>query len=201
MKELEALLFDGVIKQRKIRYINGQDYPYTRKMDDKAWVANTNWPSTSSPPSATTMTISRCSACRAWGATNCGWSCPPMSRFMQDLTMHKRTEKYIRQNSNTQQEIVKRILDAKGFQNTERLRSYCNALKILLGQAQLIINAGDVEVGGEDGQARILKGFHQLIEITYPNLRMLRDVPFNEADVGKYLRHSRTACWATTPPA
>jgi hypothetical protein len=43
--------------------------------------------------------------------------------------MHKRTEKYIRQNSNTQQEAVKRILDAKGFQNTERLAICGNAPK------------------------------------------------------------------------
>lgn len=36
LKELESLLFDGVIKQRKIRHSNGQDYAYTRKMDDRA---------------------------------------------------------------------------------------------------------------------------------------------------------------------
>ena len=32
MKQLEGLLFDDVIRQRKIRYENGQDYGYTRKM-------------------------------------------------------------------------------------------------------------------------------------------------------------------------
>ena len=35
LKELEVLLFDGAIRQRKIRYENGQDYSYTRKMDDR----------------------------------------------------------------------------------------------------------------------------------------------------------------------
>lgn len=34
----------------------------------------------------------------------------------------------------------------------------------------------------------ILKGFEHLIQSTYPNLRMLRDVPYNEADIGKHLR-------------
>jgi hypothetical protein len=62
--------------------------------------------------------------------------------------MYKRTEKYIRQNSNTQQEAVKRILDAKGFQNTERLAgATCKARQSLLGKAKLIINAGDIDVG------------------------------------------------------
>jgi hypothetical protein len=49
LKNLETLLFDGVIKQRKIRYSNGQDYPFTRKMDDRRRAASTSWPSTSSP--------------------------------------------------------------------------------------------------------------------------------------------------------
>ena len=48
-----------------------------------------------------------------------------------------------------------------------------------------------MDVSSEDGQTRILKGFHHLIETTYPNLRMLRDVPFNEADIGKHLRHGQ----------
>ena len=55
----------------------------------------------------------------------------------------------------------------------------------------MIINAADVEATSSDGQARILKGFYQLIETTYPNLRMLRDVPFNENDIGKYLRQAQ----------
>ena len=102
--------------------------------------------------------------------------------------MHKRTEKYIRQNSNTQQEAVKRILDAKGFQNNERLSDLQIRARALLGKASLIINAADVDVSSEEGQTRVLKGFDQLIQTTYPNLRMLRDVPFNEADIGKHLR-------------
>lgn len=120
---------------------------------------------------------------------------------MQDLTMYKRTEKYIRQNSNTPQEAVKRILDAKGFQNTERLNDLQVRAKGLLGKATLIINAADVDVSSEDGQTRVLKGFEHLLQSTYPNLRMLRDVPFNEADIGKYLcRGWKTGCSPMTLP-
>src|SRR3546814_6186657 len=94
---------------------------------------------------------------------------PADVRFMQDLAMHKRTEKYIRQNSNTQQETVKRILDAKGSQNTERLNDLQVRARELLGKARLIINASDVNVGGEDGQTRVLKAFEQLEKTAYPN--------------------------------
>jgi hypothetical protein len=113
-------------------------------------------------------------------------------RLVRDLLMYKRTEKYIRQNvSVAQQEIVKRILNDKGFQNRERLVEIETRLQQLLGQAKLIINSGDVDVSGDDGQARILRGFHKLIEYSYPNLRMLRGVAYNEGDVGNYLRHSK----------
>jgi len=78
-----------------------------------------------------------------------------------------RTETYIRQNSSTQQEAVKRILDSKSFQNTERLADIQERAKQLLAGAQLIINAADIEAPSTDGQTRILKGFYQLIETTY----------------------------------
>ena len=49
-----------------------------------------------------------------------------------------------------------------------------------------------MDVGSEDGQARVLKGFEQLVQTVYPNLRMLRDdVVFAEADIGKHLRMAK----------
>ena len=94
---------------------------------------------------------------------------------MQDLTMYKRTEKYIRQNSNTSQEAVKAHLDAKGFQNTERL----NDLQVrarLLGKGH-----ADHQCGGRRRQFRRRPNASaQRVRApaavsTYPNLRMLRD--------------------------
>ena len=36
-----------------------------------------------------------------------------------------------------------------------------------------------------------MRGFHELIARTYPNLRMLRGITYTEADIGNYLRHSK----------
>lgn len=188
IKELETLLFDGVIKQRKIRYSNGQDYAYTRKMDDRALSREHELAIHIITPLSDNFDNITLQRMQSMGRDELRVVLPADARFMQDLTMHKRTEKYIRQNSNTQQEAVKRILDAKGFQNTERLGDLQVRAKALLGKAALIINAADVDVSSEDGQTRALKGFEHLIQSTYPNLRMLRDVPFNEVDVGKHLR-------------
>lgn len=188
VKELETLLFDGVIKQRKIRHSNGQDYPYTRKMDDRALSREHELAIHIVTPLSDNFDNLTLQRMQSMGRDELRIVLPADARFMQDLTMHKRTEKYIRQNSNTQQEAVKRILDAKGFQNTERLSDLQIRARALLGKASLIINAADVDVSSEEGQTRVLKGFDQLIQTTYPNLRMLRDVPFNEADIGKHLR-------------
>ncbi len=188
LKELETLLFDGVIKQRKIRHSNGQDYPYTRKMDDRALSREHELALHIVTPLSDNFDNLTLQRMQSMGRDELRVVLPADARFMQDLSMHKRTEKYIRQNSNTQQEAVKRILDAKGFQNTERLNDLQVRARALLGKAALIINAADVVVSSEDGQTRVLKGFDHLIQVTYANLRMLRDIPFNEADIGKHLR-------------
>lgn len=88
----------------------------------------------------------------------------------------------------SQQPFSKRFEHLVGVIGGERLSDLQTRARALLGKAQLIINAADVDVSSEDGQTRALKGFDQLLQVTYPNLRMLREVPFNEADVGKHLR-------------
>jgi hypothetical protein len=191
IKELETLLFDGVIKQRKIRYENGQDYAYTRKMDDRSLSRDSELAIHIVTPLSDNFDNLTVQRMQSMGRDELRVVLPADARFMQDLTLHKRTEIYIRQNSSTQQEAVKRIIDAKGFQNTERLADLQDRAKELLGKAHLIINAADVEATSSDGQARILKGFYLLIETTYPNLRMLRDVPYSENDIGKHLRHAQ----------
>lgn len=192
MAELERLVFDHVIKQRKIRFENGQDYPYSRKMDDRLQGRESELAIHIITPfneSAGNDTVQRM---QSMGRDELRVVLPEDERLVRDLLMYKRTERYIRQNvSVAQQEIVKRILNDKGFQNRERLVEIENRLQQLLGQAKLIINSGDVEVAGEDAQTRIVRGFHQLVEYSYPNLRMLRGVAYNEGDVGNYLRHSQ----------
>lgn len=192
LAELEKLVFDHVIRQRKIRYENGQDYPYSRKMDDRLQGREYELAIHVITPFSESVGNETVQRMQSMGRDELRVVLPEDERLVRDLLMYKRTEKYIRQNvSVAQQEIVKRILNDKGFQNRERLVEIESRLQQLLGQARLIINSGDVEASGDDGQSRILRGFHQLIEYSYPNLRMLRGVVYNEGDVGNYLRHSQ----------
>jgi len=106
--------------------------------------------------------------------------------------MYKRTEKYIRQNMTiAKQEGIKRILEYKASSNRTREAQLKESIKALLGQAKLYVAGTKFEVGGEDAQSRIIKGFQTLIERTYPNLKMLRGISYSENDVGNVLNNSQ----------
>ncbi len=188
--ELAKIIFDSIIKNRKIRYDeNGQDYSFTRKLDDKLHgreyelAIHVVTPFHEHSGSEDTLRM------QSMGRDELVVIMPPDDRLVRDLLMFKRTEKYYLQNiSTTQKDNVKRILTDKQFQNNERKREIVDLAQRLLGKAKLIIMGSDIEIAGEDGQTRIIRGFHELIQRTYPNLRMLRGISYTESDIKRCLK-------------
>ncbi|MBC8504021.1 MAG: BREX system P-loop protein BrxC [Chloroflexi bacterium] len=180
--KLEEVIFDHVIKQRKIRYDeNGQDYAFSRKLDDRLHGREYELAIHIISPFHENAESEQVLRMQSMGRDELLVLMPPDERLVRDLLMYKRTEKYIRQNiSISQQEIVKRILNDKGHQNEERLADIKQRVKQLLSKAKLVVAGGDVEITSEDAQSRIMKAFFELISRTYPNLRMLRGVDFKE---------------------
>lgn len=189
--ELEKVIFDSVVKNRKIRYTNGQDYPYSRKLDDRLHGREYELAINVVTPFNDNVGNESLLQMQNMGRDELLVIMPVDDRLVRDLLMYKRTEKYIQQNfSLTQQDVVKRILTDKGYQNQERHREIQDRVKRLLGKAKLYTSGTEVEIGGEDAQNRITSGFHELIAKTYPNLRMLRGITYTENDIGNYLKHS-----------
>lgn len=191
--ELEKIVFDHVIKQRKIRYDeNGQDYPFSRKLDDRLHGREYELAIhviSLFHENAESESILRM---QSMGRDELLVLMPADERLVRDILMYKRTEKYIRQNiSITQQEAVKRILTDKGFQNRERYAELQQRVQSLMGKAKLFVAGADIEIGSEDAQTRVLRGFHELISRAYPNLRMLRGITYTENDIAKCLKHSQ----------
>jgi hypothetical protein len=189
--ELEKVIFDQVVKNRKIRYTNGQDYPYSRKLDDRLHgreyelAINVVTPFNENAGNESLLQMQN------MGRDELLVIMPVDDRLVRDLLMYKRTEKYIQQNfSHTQQDVVKRILSDKRLQNQERHGELQERVKRLFGKAKLFISGTEIEIGGEDAQNRITSGFHELIAKAYPNLRMLRGIAYTEDDIGKCLKHS-----------
>jgi hypothetical protein len=190
--ELAKIIFDSIIKNRKIRYDeNGQDYSFTRKLDDRLHgreyelAIHVVTPFHEHSGSEDTLRM------QSMGRDELVVIMPPDDRLVRDLLMYKRTGKYIQQNmSITQKENVKRILTDKGFQNRERYGELQQMAQRLLGKAKLIIMGSDIEIAGEDAQTKMVRGFHELVQRTYPNLRMLRGINYTENDVQRCLRQA-----------
>ncbi|WP_066458434.1 BREX system P-loop protein BrxC [Castellaniella caeni] len=193
--ELVKLVFDGIIKQNKIRVDAGdgtaQDYAYTRKLDERlAGREHELCIHVISPFHDYAESEQGLQRLSAYEQESLVVAMPPDARLMHELLMLKRTDKYIQQNiSRTQNASVKRILSDKGEQNRQRAERLRVQVHGLLGTARLMIAGSDIEVSGQEPQTRIMRGFQDLVTRVYPNLRMLRGIAFSESDIRKYLEH------------
>lgn len=189
LAELEALIFDRTLKERKIRYENGQDYPFARKLDDRVSGRDQELAINIITPFNENVANEAVLQMQNTGRSELLVVLPPDNRLMRDLLLYKQTEKYIRQNTSlTQQESIKRILADKVVQNQERQVNLLTQVQSLLGKASLFAIGSPLDIGGENAQARIVKGFQELVTRVYPNLRMLQGIAYSENDIGKYVR-------------
>ncbi|MDR3361375.1 MAG: BREX system P-loop protein BrxC [Desulfovibrio sp.] len=189
LAELETLIFDRTLKERKIRYENGQDYPFAKKLDDRVYGRDQELSINVITPFNDNVSNEAVLQMQNTGRSELLVIFPPDNRLMRDLVRYKQTEKYIRQNTSlTQQESIKRILADKVVQNQERQANLLQQVQAFLAKASLFAMGSPLDIGGDNAQARIIKGFQELITRVYPNLRMLRDIAYSENDIGKYLR-------------
>jgi hypothetical protein len=188
--ELEKLIYDGVLKNRKIRWQeNNQDYPFSRKLDDKLSGRESELAiNIISPFYDDRATIEKhrsdtvfCDELRI--------VLPDSVRLHRDLVLYKQTEKYVAHETKaTQQDSIKRILTEKGIQNHERYEQLKTLTSKLVGSARYFVAGAEVELSGEDGQNKMVRAFGELIKHTYPNLKMLRDITYSENDINDIIK-------------
>ena len=192
--ELGKLIFDTVIRDRKIRHAeNGQDYAFTRKLDDR--VLGRQYELTIHVVSPFHSLAGQDEVLRAqsMGRSELLVILPLNDRLMRDLLLYKQTDKYVRLNITTvQQGSVRNILIDKQSQNGDRLKALRTLADELVGEAALVVDARDLEIGSSDPRTRITQGFHALLTRAYPNLRMLRGIDYAQQDVAKFLRPEAT---------
>ena len=191
-EEIDKIIFDHIIKNRKIRYDeNGQDYSYSRKLDDRLYGREQELAIHVITPFNENSGDELVLQMQNMGRDEFLIVMPPDDRFARDILLYLQTAKYIKQNiSITQKETVKRILTDKSLQNSERYADLQDYVKNLLKAASFFIAGNKIEIQGEDSQTRIIRGFHELISRTYPNLRMLRSISYTENDISKCLKKS-----------
>jgi len=194
-KPLEDILFTAIIRDHKIRYeVTSQDYPFTKKLDDRIIGREQELAIHFVTPFDENVGNQKILQANSLGRPELMVVLPADARFVQDLLLYKKTEKYIRLNrSTTQQESILMILNNKGFQNTERFKQIQSQARELIGKAKIYVSGEEIEVSSEDPKSRIVKGFNELVVRSYPNLRMLRGTNYSENDIRQHLEFSKTA--------
>ncbi|PHO04850.1 hypothetical protein CSC82_04805 [Rhodobacteraceae bacterium 4F10] len=185
--ELETLAFDTILRHRKIKHAaTGHEYAFSRILDDhllgRQWELSINVISPFNDdidsPQAITM--------RNLGRDELAVMMHSDVRFIRDITLFKQTDKFIRQaRLGSPQPGRDRIVAEKGDQNRRRHKDLEMRMRKLLGAAKMYVRGDDLEIGGEDPQDRITKGFQTLVDKVYTNLGMLRGVTYSEVDLKK----------------
>ncbi|MCP4147493.1 MAG: BREX system P-loop protein BrxC [bacterium] len=183
--ELSNIIFREIIKDTKIKYKkNGQDYSYARRLDDR--LVGRDYELSVHVVSPLHDHHARVDGLKAQAMVRnelLVWM-PPDERLINDLHMHKKTEKYVRLNiSSSQKSSLKKIVETKSRQNQERHNDIKERVAALLGRSKIFAGGDELDLGGEDPQTRIRNGFFELILRVYPNLAMLRDITYNEKDI------------------
>ena len=191
-EELAGIIFDQVIKSKKLRYDETkQDYSFTRKLDDRLFGREHELSVHVVSPFHNDFDRIDNIKMQAMGRAELLVVLPADVRLMQDITLYKQTAKYVGQNiSVTQQESLKRILHDKTSSNKDRGADILQSVQQQLGNAQMFVANAEVESSSHDAQMRVHDGFESLIVQTYTNLKLLRGVVYREDDIERCLTDS-----------
>lgn len=193
-KELGNIIFDTLLRDRKIRHdVYQYDYAFSRKLDDQVmgrdYELTIHVVSPFHPNSGQEKTL----VAQAMGRNELLVILPEDKRLVRDLMLYKSTEKYLRHNlAVAQQESRRRILGEKQVQNRERFSHLTALVGDLVGQAKLIVEGQTLDITSQEPKTRLVQGFLELTNRTYPNLRMLRGHHYTTDQLPDLLKPSVT---------
>ncbi|HEX9002258.1 MAG TPA: BREX system P-loop protein BrxC, partial [Blastocatellia bacterium] len=187
-KTLSDVLFADVLRDPKIRYeANGQDYPYTRKLDDQVFGREAEVSInivTAEHPNHSNANIL---AMQNSGKPEILAVLPSDMRLNEQVRLFLKTQKYVQQNTGDGDETRKAILEQRGNQNSVRRSQIQELAADLLSKSPLFLNGTRLETVGEgEPRNRFQKANQELIAFAYPNLRMLKG-RYDEATLSKAL--------------
>ena len=189
-KELETLVFEEIIRHKKIRHATtAHDYAFSRKLDDRLLGREYELAVNVISPFSEEASSPEAIRMRSMTREELAVVMAPDARFIKDLTLYKKTDKFVRQaRSGTLQPGRDRIVVEMGEQNNRRRSELKLRFHKLISDARLFVRGEDVEIGGEDSQECVVKAFQILIDKVYTNLPMLRGLSYSENDIGRSLK-------------
>ena len=193
-KYLGNVIFDGILKESKIRcFENKQDFEYTRLIDGavigrpqelQISFITTEYYEYSHFAHFTSKTLS--------DQTLMMVRLPEDKRFISEVRMHIKTDKYIRKNNTSaNSDSFGRILREKGTINSQRNRNIQTTVNELIARAQIFINGiENMRSSSSDARTRIIESFQDLIMVAYPKLNILGTASMDEAQLNTILNSS-----------
>lgn len=191
--EVSAKLFrylnSEILRTSKIRYDkNGQDFSFGYKLDDV--VQGKQHDLTIHFVTPETAYEDQEIFTQSIGADELRVFLGRDKRVLADLRLLLKTEKYIRQRTNSgTTPSVHAILQSKQALVAERDKDLIERLRQLVGCAQLIVNAMEVHSSAQDPVMRVREGFQELISRTYTNLALLDGRVYSEQRVADMIRN------------
>lgn len=186
-KEMETLAFDTILRHRKIKHLTtGNEYSFSRKLDDHLLGREHELSINLISPFNDDVASSEAVRMRNVSREELAVVLQADVRFIRDLTLFKQTDKFIRQaRAGSEQPGRDRIVAEKGDQNSRRYKDLELRLRKLMAEARMFVRGDELDIGGEEPQERIVKGFQGLVDKVYVNLPMLRGVTYSEVDILK----------------
>ena len=184
---METLAFDTILRHRKIKHLTtGNEYSFSRKLDDHLLGREYELSINVISPFNDDVASPEAVRMRNMSREELAVALQPDVRFIRDLTLFKQTDKFIRQaRAGSQQPGRDRIVAEKGDQNSRRYKDIELRMRKLMAEARMFVRGDELDIGGEEPQDRIVKGFQGLVDKVYVNLPMLRGVTYAEADILK----------------
>lgn len=193
-KYIASVIFNGIIKDPKIKYLeNKQDFDFSRLIDGlligrpqelqlSFITSDYNDYDNDSHFSAKTLSDPTLMMIRL----------PQDKRFMSEVRMFLKTDKYIRKNNTSaNSDSFARIIREKGGANSQRNRNVEIMANELISKAQIFINgAENLRSASSDARTRIIETFQDLIKVAYPKLDLLGSAPLDEVQLTSILNRS-----------
>lgn len=180
---LHKLLSSEIIGDPKIRYVkNAQDFSFGYKLDDQAFghqrELSLHFITPEYPYGPEDIRM------HSAGKDELRVVLRPDDRVLADLRLLIKTEKYIkRKHVSSLPAIEEQILRTKVTQNAHREKELIERIRQAIGQADLVINAADLNLSSQDPVARVKEGFQDLISRTYTQLAILGGHTYSEQQI------------------
>lgn len=188
---LKEIFFDELIRDNKIRYLeNKQEYELGSRVNGTSYGREKELEIEIITETDDLYAHETFHQSQTMGTSLMRLVLPAEANLMKDVRMYMRTDKYTKQNlSMASRPEVRRILQEKNMQNSERRRNIILLANRALAGATVYMNGAKPELGAaSDGKALVINAFQSLIKTVYPNLRMLGTAQFTEDSFRQVIR-------------